>query len=77
MNHEIILSKRIEILEETVIKLLDKIIILESINKCVVCDNIKLLLSCTSCNDKICDTCCHKIYIKNNNISYYCKQCCV
>jgi hypothetical protein len=77
MNNELTLIKRIEILESTVIKLLDKIIILESLNKCSVCNNIKLLVSCINCNDKLCETCCHKIYVKNDDIIYYCNQCSV
>ncbi len=77
MNNELTLIKRIEILESIVIKLLDKIIILESINKCSVCNNINLLFTCTYCNDKFCNTCCTKFNTKDDNIIYYCNQCSV
>jgi hypothetical protein len=76
MNNEITLVKRIEILEDTIIKLSEKILILESLNKCSDCNNINLLFICIICNNKICSACCNKVIItKDDDIIYYCKHC--
>jgi len=72
MNNEITLVKRIEMLEATVTKLLDKIIILESLNKCCNCNEINILFTCSSCQDKFCISCCIKLYTKDEKIIYYC-----
>ena len=78
MNNEITLVKRIEILEDIIIKLSEKILILESFNKCSDCNNINLLFICTMCNNKICSACYRKVIItKDDDIIYYCKQCSV
>jgi len=73
------LEEKHTILENQIKELEGKIIQLEDLFKCFKCKNVKLLVNCYSCDQRVCNQCyicVHtKQYNQENVLVYYCKKC--
>jgi hypothetical protein len=72
-------NNNIEKLNEIIKKMLDnieqRIIFLENLSKCNICNNIDKLHFCNNCNEKLCDKCCAVTHTKYGGYVYSCKEC--
>jgi len=64
---------------ELIKKLEERVLKLENLFKCYICNNVDLLFNCYKCNAKICLKCANlretKSYNEDIVILYFCKEC--
>ena len=53
----------------------ERIIFLENLSKCNICNDINKLKICNNCHEKICDRCYNVTHTKYGGYIYSCKDC--